>query len=354
MGPDYFFRRAVQLMRLEILHLAFHDQLCASVFFAVLLTQLLAFPPTASAAIASRTPYHAFAHVTFTTSTSDKYGQQTRAFIENSRHRQISLKYKNHDDSCASRVLAVAKHPLFRQKNVHLEHFHIDTPNIWECALPQVDILASMLGIGGGQQLRRGVIGKDVTVEFDEARDGAKMLLEGCGLNKDTDELVGAMDHLTRVLSFYQEIVSYGQGGKHLKCKARIVSTRGQIGVKCPRWHADHVPVRLVMSLIGPGCDFIPEKLEAGNATEHSVHINREALNSLDMEDTAAANRIIVPDRKGVIHASAGDAVLLMGRDWEDVGIGEKAVLHAAVHKSPVLDPFEGRVLLVVDVVPQY
>lgn len=280
--------------------------------------------------------------------------QRTHASYESTRQRQTFLPYKTnvYNSPCTSEI--VLKHPLFFDKNVHSQHFHIDAPRIWESTLPPVDIFASVLGIGGGRQLRNGVIGKDVTVEFNEAQDGAKELLEGCGIYRDTKESICVLDHLTSVLSFYQEIVSYGGEEKDRKCKARIVSTRGHVGTKCPRWHADHVPVRLVMSLIGPGCVFIPETLEEGKPIG-AVPVDRVALNGLDLDDTAAANRIIVPDEKGTVHSSAGDAVLLMGREWEDCSVGDShqaGHLHAAVHKSPTLDPFQGRVLLVVDIVP--
>lgn len=39
--------------------------------------------------------------------------------------------------------------------------------------------------------------------------------------------------------------------------KARIVSTRGTSGTKCPRYHVDHVPMRWVQSLVRPGCDYV-------------------------------------------------------------------------------------------------
>mmetsp|Transcript_15247 Transcript_15247/g.29063 ORF Transcript_15247/g.29063 Transcript_15247/m.29063 type:complete len:353 (-) Transcript_15247:32-1090(-) len=322
----------------------------------LVLTLILGLLPDISLAFVLTAPFHARLYSAGTTSIptiKKRSGQQFHALSKSSCHRQTSLSYKNdHDDTSATDLGAIIKHPLFSDSNVHVQKFPIRSPNIWDSLLPPVDVLASVLGVGSSKQLRKGVIGKDTTVEFDQAQVGAKKLLDGCGLSNDTKGYKDAMDLLTNVLSFYQDIVSYGYG-KNLTCRARIVSTRGHVGTKCPRWHADHVPVRLVMSLVGPGCDFVPERLNGGEAID-AVLVDREALNGLDMDDTYAANRIIVPNENGISHSSAGDAVLLMGREWEHYRGTEThkaGHLHAAVHKSPNLNPFEGRVLLVIDVI---
>jgi hypothetical protein len=106
------------------------------------------------------------------------------------------------------------------------------------------------------------------------------------------------------------------------------------------------------MSLVGSGCIFIPESLPASLDT---AFVDREALNSLDVEDSEEANRIIVPDEGGAVRASVGQGVVLMGREWDTVDKDggpeeENAVLHAAAHKSPKLSLFEGRILLTVDI----
>ena len=222
---------------------------------------------------------------------------------------------------------------------------------------------ADLVGLGtlfggamgkGGRQMRRGVLGADVTAVFDDPIDGARQLIDGCGIQiqDDKDE---TLQHLLGALSYYQNYVSFASGGRARKCKARIVASRGPIGTKCPRWHLDHVPVRLIMSLVGPGCDYIPESISP-HAT-NNVYVDRHALNGLDMDDSAQANRIIVPDDKGVVHSKVGEAVILMGREWDTVGEagdGDSGILHAAAHKSPDLSPFEGRVLLTVDLAEEY
>ena len=182
--------------------------------------------------------------------------------------------------------------------------------------------------------------------------------------------------HLSNVLSYYQSIATHNnnEDGNSKKCQARIVSSIGEKGIKCPRWHADHVPVRLVMALRGPGCEYIPHELEVGrrnrgssssNSSDEERLVDRHALNNIDEDDTRIANDIIVPPNEAIeeaiIHAREGDAVLLMGRAWEEnVDItsledvdssSSNNVVLAAVHRSPMLEPGQERILLTVDLV---
>lgn len=208
--------------------------------------------------------------------------------------------------------------------------------------------------------------------EFTDPKVGARQLLENCGiihhsisddhiigmsddetnrsrLMAEAEDVMETMDHLVNVLSYFQSIVSTPSSfaiddneeveeydnnhhPQHVvpRCVARIVSTRGKSGIKCPRWHADHVPVRLVMSFIGPGCDYVQEEMVGGVGSggdtdsdeggrgefdhrhphesppttsttittsqrqQREVIVNRQALNNLDEEDTLKANNIIV------------------------------------------------------------
>eukprot|EP00980_Cylindrotheca_fusiformis_P029414 scaffold23471_cov141-Cylindrotheca_fusiformis.AAC.11 len=50
-------------------------------------------------------------------------------------------------------------------------------------------------------------------------------------------------------------LAQFSEPPKHFK--ARIVATRGRIGTKCPQWHRDHVPVRWIQALVGPGCQVV-------------------------------------------------------------------------------------------------
>jgi hypothetical protein len=247
----------------------------------------------------------------------------------------------------------------------------------------------------------------DVTVQFDDPLVGATELVRQCQLfpseqitdsiNDDNcklssdhpqqqllrppeDEMIEQeiIQHLANVLSYYQSIATHdnNEDGNSKKCQARIVSSIGEKGIKCPRWHADHVPVRLVMALRGAGCEYIPHELEVGrrkrgsssSTSTSSRLVDRHALNNIDEDDTRIANDIIVPPNEAteeaIIQAREGDAVLLMGRAWEDdVDItfledgdftessSSNNVVLAAVHRSPMLEPGQERILLTVDLV---
>eukprot|EP00984_Skeletonema_dohrnii_P033078 scaffold28544_cov126-Skeletonema_dohrnii-CCMP3373.AAC.3 len=214
----------------------------------------------------------------------------------------------------------------------------------------------------------------DVTVQFDDATTGAQELVKQCQLfpqrsDDTTDGKESTMlpentmmereitKHLADVLSCFQSVA--GNGNNNIKCQARIVSSIGKNGIKCPRWHADHVPVRLVMSIIGPGCEYIPHEVEIMGSSSNMRLVDRNALNTLDEDDTRIANDIIVPpnlntEKKTVTSAKEGDAVLLMGRAWEDSSEGDftDAKILAAVHRSPLLSSGQERILLTVDLVP--
>ena len=145
--------------------------------------------------------------------------------------------------------------------------------------------------------------------------------------------------------------------------QSTLVSTIGERGIKCPRWHLDHVPVRLIMSIVGLGCEYITEKF--GDDDQMKI-VNRTALNNLDEEDTQIANDIIVPKRlvsdrekeggEIIKYAKEGEAILLMGKGWEeeerdDSSSTNEDIPLAAVHRSPILKPNQERILLTVDLV---
>jgi hypothetical protein len=257
--------------------------------------------------------------------------------------------------SVANAQVVLQKHPHFHYHNSDLRDIPLsnNVASAWKGIVPKADLVGTLFSgvtTGKSRQIRRGILGADVTAFFDDPVDGARQLLDGCGIKieNDNDE---TLRHLASALSYFQDYVSFASGGMARKCKARIVASRGPIGIKCPRWHLDHVPVRLIMSLVGPGCDYVPESISP-RAT-NNVYVDRHALNGLDMDDSIRANTIIVPEEAGVVHAKVGEAVVLMGREWDTVGEamdnGDTGTIHAAAHKSPDLSPFESRVLLTVD-----
>ncbi|MCS6899760.1 MAG: DUF1826 domain-containing protein [Myxococcales bacterium] len=91
---------------------------------------------------------------------------------------------------------------------------------------------------------------------------------------------------------------------------------------KCKKFHVDYVMLRLLVTYAGPGTELAPDEI-----------VNRQALEApacCHLE----ANEAILRDASRVIHARAGDVVVLKGNAWPgNEGLG-------AVHRSP---PVEGR-----------
>jgi len=211
--------------------------------------------------------------------------------------------------------------------------------------------------------------GVDVSVDFTDAGEGANELvrrLQACDCGCDAqDSDNGSHKAVTafirEVFSYYQEsvqsphhpsTVERGDDGavtRDCTFRTRLVSTNGPSGQKCPRWHVDHVPVRLVMSIVGPGCTYISHDAEFAIAKERTV--DREALNELIEFDTARANALILPcGEDGLAEtAGVGEAIVMMGRAWEDA---DRRNVGAVPHRSPDLVEGEGRILLTVDVLP--
>jgi hypothetical protein len=204
------------------------------------------------------------------------------------------------------------------------------------------------------QKNENGRIGVDITVEFRDAKEGSAALVQKCLVRSNAEmldeELEGIENYIADALAFFQE--SIGNEQENGIFKARLVSSLGSVGEKCPRWHVDHVPLRLIMSLAGPGCIYIPMEKEVG----HPFRVNRDALNELDDDDTARANEVILPygEKDVAVYADEGDVLLLMGRAWEDHYSDELVKSgRAAPHRSPQLSKDQLRVLLVVDLLPK-
>lgn len=177
-------------------------------------------------------------------------------------------------------------------------------------------------------------IERSVVYSYDEdALSAAASLAKSFGVRLEAE--AGAVRHLAWCMSAFREIL--GPGGRF---RAKIVASRGpRQSARCPRFHVDYVPLRMLVSLHGPGVVVCSDDA-----------VDREAVNDIDvgMSD-AEANRMIAPGiEKGpdLEPSAPGEAVLLVGRGWEGGGVV------AAVHKSPVIhNPFLGRVLLSIDVV---
>lgn len=129
---------------------------------------------------------------------------------------------------------------------------------------------------------------------------------------------------------------------------ARIVATRGSPSTKCPAWHQDHVPVRWIQSLVGPGCEWVVLDNNWASTNDDDDEEDDES-SSLSVD---ALNQRRVPAGTPTHQAAPGQAVLLVGRLWKDTcRRNDERRLNAVVHKSPSgLPPWQGRVLLTMDV----
>jgi len=171
--------------------------------------------------------------------------------------------------------------------------------------------------------------GADVTVQWTTPQGGSELLLKHLFPNhpKTRQELQPLLQE--SFATFQSLLPSYDT------FKARVVATRGPRGTKCPRWHVDHVPQRWIQALVGPGCDYV--------VGGDGIHWN--AINGLEEVSSDEANRELVDEEiADVRHAPQGQGVVLWGAENDNGRL-------PAVHKSPTCGPFQGRVLLTLDVV---
>lgn len=88
----------------------------------------------------------------------------------------------------------------------------------------------------------------------------------------------------------------------------------------CPRFHVDHVPLRLITTYAGPGSEWLPEDSSLRHcAGDHSVEPNN------------------------IQQLLAGEVALFKGEKWQgNEGAG-------IVHRSPQIAPGERRLILTLD-----
>ena len=91
----------------------------------------------------------------------------------------------------------------------------------------------------------------------------------------------------------------------------------------CPRFHVDHVPVRLITTYAGPGSQWLKEGL-----------IERRRLGQLTSEPT---------ENSKIEHRNVGEVALLKGEKWQgNEGFG-------LIHRSPAVKEGERRLILTLD-----
>lgn len=174
--------------------------------------------------------------------------------------------------------------------------------------------------------------GCDVSVEWSVPQEGSRRLLHHLFSSPVVVETL--QPFLQESFETFESLAAFTSSSNHNKFKARIVATRGPSGTKCPRWHVDHVPLRWIQSLVGPGCDYVLG----------CEGIDWKAMNDFDSVEKDVNGKLVNEDVAIVCHAPTQQGVVLWGAE-------NTKSLTPAVHKSPSLGVFEGRVLLTLDLV---
>ncbi len=119
----------------------------------------------------------------------------------------------------------------------------------------------------------------------------------------------------------------------------RELTECGRIGVRiavldtvlCPRFHVDHIALRLTCAYVGPGTQVLPN---------HAVDRTRLPWTK---DSTRTDECLIESVSAQVVQAATGDVVFLKGERWQ----GNSG--NGAVHRSPPLTAGERRVLLTLE-----
>ena len=241
-------------------------------------------------------------------------------------------------------------HPYFIENKTNIQIIPTKLPfNVWNKLVPSqfgetIPSISSQQGV-------------NVTSTFQDPRIGAQDLLCKCGLTPSSssphrhlskEEYEKTSRHLEQCLSIFQDAIADDNSpALTLTFRAEIQSSRGMAGTKCPKWHMDNVPLRLLLSLEGPGVCYLQPITNPQNA--QSIGQKCTEYNGCDCEKYSNHEEL---------QAKAGEVALLLGKRWEEVikkqysgGMKQLSPLQAVVHKSPTLLPLQGRVLLKVDVV---
>lgn len=206
---------------------------------------------------------------------------------------------------------------------------NLQTSPVWKSVAPQM------------WENPRGV---DVTVTWQNGVESpakvANRLLDNVGRpkmmgdkNDMHHDLVSSITHFVNFCNDHSLATT-----KPVSFKARLVATRGTASTKCPQWHLDHVPVRWIQAMHGPGVEYVQD----------ASLINWQAVNAMEDDDNLSVeerNALLVTDRQRP--CCQASCAMLIGNAWEEMA---GYPVEPCVHKSPDgLLPWEGRVLLTMD-----
>ncbi|PKM31703.1 MAG: DUF1826 domain-containing protein [Gammaproteobacteria bacterium HGW-Gammaproteobacteria-11] len=157
-------------------------------------------------------------------------------------------------------------------------------------------------------------------------------LTEACSLEVQDEAVALQLPTLTNLAADIPGYSDFMADLKHLISLFSCLVDARTVGVRlrtleqamCPRWHVDKVPVRLVSSYVGPGCEWLPEQ-----------DVVRQALGSPAVDKTMANAR--------AEKIAEGHVALLKGERWQ----GNQG--RGLVHRSPALQTGQRRLLLTLD-----
>ncbi|RMP62655.1 hypothetical protein ALQ20_02114 [Pseudomonas syringae pv. atrofaciens] len=179
---------------------------------------------------------------------------------------------------------------------------------LWKRQLPAhiEDFGALLLSMGEplAESMTLEVQGGEVEPDLSALATGYSDLLGYQGFIADVSWLVGAYACLL--------------GAECVGLRLRVLDK-----AMCPRFHVDHVPVRLITTYGGVGSQWL-----------HEGAMDRKQLGRLDAEPTDAAH---------IQQINSGDVALLKGERWHgNEGFG-------LIHRSPQLLRNERRLILTLD-----
>ena len=206
---------------------------------------------------------------------------------------------------------------VFLDSNIYLHKTKIPHEHVWERLLPSTFSPSSF--------------GENASVIFTDIDVGVSELIRKSNLFP-TEDSIEYYDTVEYLKECFQQFVSLSPNKKY---SVKIEPTRGQKGKKCPKWHANYVPLRLILALHGPGVNY-------ASLTSNEYKKYWKACNRLGSD---RANGIMEKESSDKIQRfDTGDCVILMGKKWQN------CCNAAAIHRSPDVRPFQGRVLMTIDV----
>jgi hypothetical protein len=116
--------------------------------------------------------------------------------------------------------------------------------------------------------------------------------------------------------------------GDTLACRLAVIS-----GIRCPKWHEDHVDLRLIKSYYGDGTEWI----NPNDNNIRFIHFVRSSVLGLDIDNLK---------RRDIHQCEVGDALIIPGKRRRLKVPRALPVLH----RSPIVSPSSRRLLFTVTI----